>query len=57
MFNNANVIFRTRFVDGVSTVIRTLGNGPSLNKAAAKAAAQRNAYVNSTLFECVGRSQ
>lgn len=48
MFNNANVIFRTRFVDGVSTVIRTLGNGPSLNKAAAKAAAQRNAYVNST---------
>lgn len=43
MFNNANVIFRTRFVDGVSTVTRTLGNGPSLNKAAAKAAAERNA--------------
>lgn len=31
MFNNANVIFRTRFVDGVSTVTRTLGNGPALN--------------------------
>ena len=25
MFNNANVIFRTRFVDGVSAVIRTAG--------------------------------
>ena len=25
MFNNANVIFRTRFVDGVSTVTRTIG--------------------------------
>lgn len=27
MFNNANVIFRTKFVDGVSTVSRTLGSG------------------------------
>jgi len=26
MFNNANVIFRTKFVDGVSTVRRTLGD-------------------------------
>ena len=24
MFNNANVIFRTKFVDGVSTVTRTI---------------------------------
>lgn len=32
MFNNANVIFRTKFVDGVSTVARTLGNGPQLNQ-------------------------
>jgi structural maintenance of chromosome 2 len=24
MFNNANVLFRTRFVDGVSTVTRTV---------------------------------
>lgn len=34
MFNNANVIFRTKFVDGVSTVIRTLGNGKELNNKA-----------------------
>ena len=28
MFNNANVLFKTRFVDGLSTVRRhTLGNG------------------------------
>ena len=32
MFNNANVIFRTKFVDGVSTVARTLGNGPALKQ-------------------------
>jgi structural maintenance of chromosome 2 len=32
MFNNANVIFRTKFVDGVSTVTRTLGNGPQLKQ-------------------------
>lgn len=33
MFNNANVIFRTRFVDGVSTVLRTVAGGNSRNKA------------------------
>ena len=27
MFNNANVIFKTKFVDGVSTVTRTIGAG------------------------------
>jgi structural maintenance of chromosome 2 len=27
MFNNANVIFRTRFVDGISAVTRTVVNG------------------------------
>ena len=27
MFNNANVIFRTRFVDGVSAVTRTVVGG------------------------------
>lgn len=33
MFNNANVIFRTRFVDGISTVTRTVvGTGKSSNK-------------------------
>jgi len=26
MFNNANVLFKTKFVDGVSTVIRTTPN-------------------------------
>lgn len=29
MFTNANVIFKTKFVDGVSTVTRTIGTGPS----------------------------
>ncbi|KAL3940261.1 MAG: hypothetical protein SGARI_001047, partial [Bacillariaceae sp.] len=33
MFNNANVIFRTKFVDGVSTVTRTMGTGSSRNRA------------------------
>jgi hypothetical protein len=27
MFNNANVIFRTRFVDGISAVLRTVAGG------------------------------
>ena len=27
MFNNANVIFRTKFVDGVSAVVRTVAGG------------------------------
>jgi structural maintenance of chromosome 2 len=31
MFNNANVIFRTRFVDGVSAVTRTVVGGKSRN--------------------------
>jgi structural maintenance of chromosome 2 len=30
MFNNANVIFRTKFVDGVSTVTRTIGAGATM---------------------------
>jgi structural maintenance of chromosome 2 len=29
MFNNANVIFRTKFIDGVSTVTRTIGTRES----------------------------
>ena len=29
MFNNANVLYRTKFVDGVSTVARTVPNGAS----------------------------
>ena len=27
MFNNANVIYRTKFVDGISTVVRTVAGG------------------------------
>jgi structural maintenance of chromosome 2 len=33
MFNNANVIYRTKFVDGVSTVTRTIGTGSSRSRA------------------------
>eukprot|EP00889_Picochlorum_renovo_P003508 jgi/Picre1/30538/NNA_005901.t1 len=32
MFSNANVIFRTKFVDGVSTVTRTVNNGLESSK-------------------------
>merc|ERR1711871_820770 len=32
MFNNANVIFRTRFVDGVSAVVRTVTGGAKATK-------------------------
>ena len=40
MFNNANVIFRTRFVDGISQVGRTvLGNKKQLAERAANSAA------------------
>ena len=35
MFNNANVLFRTRFVDGVSTVARHEGGAAALAAAAA----------------------
>ena len=31
MFNNANTIFRTKFVDGVSTVSRTMGMGAEMD--------------------------
>ena len=33
MFSNANVVFRTKFVDGVSTVNRTIGTGSSVSQA------------------------
>lgn len=39
MFNNANVIFRTKFVDGISAVIRTVAGGKARNVAAITAAA------------------
>ena len=37
MFNNANVIFRTKFVDGVSTVSRTLGSRGGISRRGALA--------------------
>jgi structural maintenance of chromosome 2 len=37
MFNNANTIYRTKFVDGVSTVTRTIGIGSSRTLALADA--------------------
>ena len=36
MFNNANVVFRTKFVDGVSTVTRTTTKHNSTSKRAKK---------------------
>lgn len=36
MFNNANVIFRTKFVDGVSTVTRTVNDTRDMGHAASK---------------------
>jgi len=62
MFNNANVIFRTKFVDGVSTVTRTvndaagpasrgrenaLGAAAAAGKAGSRAAAGRGALRES----------
>lgn len=37
MFNNANVIFRTKFVDGVSTVTHSLGSSGKTSKPSSKA--------------------
>ena len=39
MFNNANVLYRTKFVDGVSTITRTVPAGSDLLKAPKPAAA------------------
>lgn len=39
MFNNANVIFRTRFVDGISAVTRTVAGGKMKSSITAAAAA------------------
>jgi structural maintenance of chromosome 2 len=39
MFNNASVLFRTKFVDGVSTVARTVGGSGGAGGAAAAGAA------------------
>jgi structural maintenance of chromosome 2 len=39
MFNNANVIFRTRFIDGVSAVVRTVAGAKMKSSITAAAAA------------------
>lgn len=53
MFNNANVIFRTKFVDGVSAVTRTVVNGR--NKAALMIGnGNRSAKENRTNVGAVG---
>merc|ERR1711957_659005 len=41
-FNNANVIFRTKFVDGVSTVTKTIGIGASSKGRAIAEAEEKN---------------
>lgn len=51
MFSNANVIFRTKFVDGVSTVTRTVGR-PAL--AAAGGAARGGAGAGAAASKAAG---
>jgi structural maintenance of chromosome 2 len=45
MFNNASVLFRTKFVDGVSTVARTVGGSGGSGGAAAAGGAGKGAAV------------
>lgn len=54
MFNNANVIFRTKFVDGVSTVSRTLGSGAN-SRPRAILSDQENALTNERAKKRRGR--
>lgn len=53
MFNNANVIFRTKFVDGVSTVTRTINERAGAAAAGGKGSAGGRARP--ALQENVGR--
>ncbi len=55
MFNNANVIFRTKFVDGVSNVARTIGIGAS-SKARALQKADDNSQQRTQKSTTRGRS-
>jgi len=48
MFNNANVIFRTKFVDGVSTVTRTIGVGASSKARALQQQNNENRQIEDT---------
>jgi len=56
MFNNANVIYRTKFVDGVSTVNRTIGIGAS-SKARALADANSNRQEGTATSKRVARGR
>jgi structural maintenance of chromosome 2 len=46
MFSNANVIFRTKFVDGVSTVTRTVPAGSALRGAGGGGARDENEHAS-----------
>jgi structural maintenance of chromosome 2 len=48
MFNNANVIFRTRFVDGVSTISKSVNDTSHLDRADAVGASKGKAATKST---------
>lgn len=54
MFNNANVLFRTKFVDGMSTVLRTVQHhaqedNDKTNKRKPDNASRNNFFENGTL--------
>ena len=51
MFNNANVIFRTKFVDGISAVVRTVSGGKSRSLPTTTASSRKDAENNETRSE------
>uniref|UniRef100_A0A7S2XJV8 SMC hinge domain-containing protein n=1 Tax=Attheya septentrionalis TaxID=420275 RepID=A0A7S2XJV8_9STRA len=56
MFNNANVIFRTKFVDGVSTVTKTMGVGSSTKaRALTQSATTENEVASPARKRVAGR--
>jgi structural maintenance of chromosome 2 len=58
MFNNSNVIFRTKFVDGVSTVTKTMGVGSSMKaRALTKSAATENEVASPGQKRVAGRQK
>jgi structural maintenance of chromosome 2 len=56
MFNNANVVFRTKFIDGVSTVTRTAGLGKQLKAAEQEANENAGAAANKRAKGAKGRA-
>jgi structural maintenance of chromosome 2 len=57
MFSNANVIFRTKFVDGVSTVTRTLGHHSAEAEPAAAATAAATASKRRPVAAITGAAE